>query len=80
MSAPKWDGKLYRPTKFGEGMQPGTVEWERQKRHRRAQVEHWRAVKSQIEPPPVRDGFIARLFKGLFGFSRRAKEHARGRW
>lgn len=35
MPGPKWDGKLHKPMKFGEGMKPGTVEWERDKRRRR---------------------------------------------
>jgi|ERR1700733_14736771 hypothetical protein len=39
MPEPKWNGKLHQPTKFGEGMLPGTVEWERNKRHRRASSE-----------------------------------------
>ena len=67
MPGPKWDGKLYRPTKFGEGMKPGTVEWERQKRQRKAQVEHWREVKRQTEPtPPPPNRPIMRFFKAIF--------------
>jgi hypothetical protein len=66
MSGPKWNGKLYRPVKFGEGMQPGTAEWEHERRQRRAQMEHWREVKRQTEPPPSSDGPIARLLTALF--------------
>jgi hypothetical protein len=32
----KFDGKVYKQTKFGEGLQPGTVEWEQRKRQERA--------------------------------------------
>ena len=66
MSGPKWDGKLYKPSKFGEGMQPGTVEWERQKRQYRAEMDHWREVSRQAEPPPSPDGPVGRLIKALF--------------
>jgi hypothetical protein len=30
-------GKVYKPTKFGEGLQPGTVEWELNRRRQRAE-------------------------------------------
>jgi hypothetical protein len=62
----KWDGKLHKPMKFGEGVQPGTVEWERQKRQRRAAMAHWREVKRQSPPEPTREALIARFFKMLF--------------
>jgi len=60
MSGPKWDGKLYRPVKFGEGMQPGTLEWEHE---RRRQAEHWREVRPRIDPPPSADGVFMRAVK-----------------
>ena len=49
--------------KFGEGMKPGTVEWERQRRQRRAQVDHWREAKRQTEPLPPIDGIFVRLLR-----------------
>jgi hypothetical protein len=61
----KWNGKLHRPMKFGEGMQPGTVEHEREKLRRRAQAEYWREVKRQMEPSES-EGFIGRFFKAIF--------------
>jgi hypothetical protein len=66
MSDPKWNGKLYKPIKFDEGMQPGTVEWERERRRRKGQVEHWREVRRQTEPPPSSDGLVVRLLRALF--------------
>lgn len=66
MSGPKWDGKLCRPVKFGEGMQPGTVEWERERRRRRAQAEYWREVKRQTEPELPRPSLLVRMLKAIF--------------
>jgi len=65
MSGPKLDGKLYKPMKHGEGMQPGTVEWERERQRRKAQAEHWREVKRQ-QTEPQSNGLIARFFKAFF--------------
>jgi hypothetical protein len=58
--------KLHKPMKFGEGLQPGTVEWERQKRQRRAAMEHWQRVERQNPPEPTHGALIARFFKMLF--------------
>jgi hypothetical protein len=35
MEKPKPKVKVYRPMKFGEGMQPGTAEWELNRRRAR---------------------------------------------
>jgi len=37
MAPIKFDGKIRKPMKFGEGMQPGTVEWELNRRRLRAE-------------------------------------------
>jgi len=76
----KWDGKLYRPAKFGEGMKTGTVDWERDRRRRRMQQEVIRELmaerrrESPAVPPrgtPSYSGrqwalfrMVARLFRG----------------
>jgi hypothetical protein len=33
----RFNGKVAKPMKFGEGMQPGTVEWELKRRREQAQ-------------------------------------------
>jgi hypothetical protein len=66
MPGPKWDGKLYKPMRFGAGLEPGTVEWERERRRRRAQAEHWREVKRQEPPPPTTSRLVTRVFKTVF--------------
>jgi hypothetical protein len=50
---------------LGEGMRPGTVEWEREKRRRNAQAEHWREVKRQEPPPPTTGRQVTRVFKAV---------------
>lgn len=52
----KFNGKVYRPTKFGEGMQPGTVEWELARRRaaaeKRADTIAWKKMQAQPKPDP----------------------------
>src|ERR1035441_1268342 len=39
MSRPvRFNGKVYKPTRFGEGLQPGIVEWEQIQARRRAAI------------------------------------------
>lgn len=49
MKEPQWDGKVYRPVKFGEGRQPGTVESEKLKRQRRAEMARFREERAARE-------------------------------
>lgn len=49
MRDPKWDGKMYRPVKFGEGRQPGTVESERMKRQRRAEMKRFKEERAALQ-------------------------------
>lgn len=43
----QWDGKLHRPTRFGEGMRPGTVEWTQVQRQRSHERAYARAVRQR---------------------------------
>jgi hypothetical protein len=45
----KFDGKVYKQTKFGEGLQPGTVEWEERKRQECADDREYRAMLKNAE-------------------------------
>lgn len=47
MSAPRWDGKLYRPVKPNEGLQPGTLDWKDMQDQRRFRRE--RAIERRAE-------------------------------
>jgi hypothetical protein len=53
MSAPRWDGKIYRPTKPSEGLQPGTLDWKEKQEQRRARVE--RAIDRRAERELLRE-------------------------
>lgn len=55
MKSIKFDGRVRRPMKFGEGMQPGTVEWERLQSQRREEARRSREMQ-QEQGPDIRDG------------------------
>ena len=59
--AEKWNGKLYKPVKFGEGSQPGTVEWEQEKRRKAKLARQAREELARVAVPE-RKGWLARLF------------------
>lgn len=61
MAKMQWDGKLRKPVKFGEGFQPGTVEWEEEKRRKAKLARQGREELARV-PPPRRKGWFARLF------------------
>ena len=68
---PKPKRRAYKPARFGEGMQPGTVEWELNRRRERK--EEREAVRSMAEMEATRAerereprsvwGHIARIFR-----------------
>lgn len=80
MSERKWNGKLHRPARSGESMKTGTVEWERDRRHRKMRREVIRELIAEqerngtIKPQPKMLSYsgphwailraIARLFSG----------------
>lgn len=69
MRDPKWDGKMYRPVKFGEGLQPGTVESEHINRQRRAELARFReerATRQAAEKDPLE--WIHRPIAKVLGF------------
>jgi hypothetical protein len=61
MAKVKFNGKVYRPAKFNEGLQLGTVEWELMQRQIRAQNrrddKQWEAMQAAraAEPKPMRE-------------------------
>jgi hypothetical protein len=58
----KFAGKVYKPVKFGEGLNPGTVEWERNRRQHLAEMKRFRelvAEREAMRPRPY--GIIERL-------------------
>jgi hypothetical protein len=52
----RFNGKVYKPIKFGEGLQPGTVEWEmiqaQERAAERKAERDWKNRKPQPEPEP----------------------------
>jgi hypothetical protein len=69
MSPPSRKVKVYKPTKFGEGMQPGTAEWEQNRRkllkEQRAEDRAWakmQATRSEREREP-RNGIWRQFFR-----------------
>jgi hypothetical protein len=66
MSRPvRFKGKVHKPTKFGEGMQPGTVDWEMNQRRHRAEERQAEREWAKREPEPLRE---PRLLDSLFAW------------
>ena len=68
---PKPKRRVYKPMKFGEGVQPGTVEWElNQRRFRKEQREDekaWAQIEAgrvEQERPSFWQRFIRRIWPG----------------
>jgi len=52
MKSVEFDGRVRRPMKLAEGMQPGTVEWERLQVQRREEAQRFREIQQQQEFEP----------------------------
>lgn len=63
----KFNGKVYKPVRFGEGIQEGTVEWEINRRNIRKQEreEDRRWAEIQAAREPERESIRARIWKLL---------------
>ena len=47
MSDIKFDGRIRKAARFGEGMQRGTVAWVRLRRQRRAEIQRWKDLRTE---------------------------------
>lgn len=62
--AKKFDGRVRRPVKFGEGLQPGTVEWEQMRPSEAAAERRSIAMeKNHVRLCPTRGPVMAALLK-----------------
>ena len=60
--------KQYKPARFNEGLQPGTVEWEMRRRAARAEGRHAKRELEIVAQQQVKDGPILRAFYALLSF------------